>query len=147
LTYLTQRLCLTALIALVATGCLAERRLIVETTPPGALVEIDWVPVGHTPLEFVIDHLGKRRLLVTLDGYEPVLRDIEFKSTWENTFPVDIFTELLNPFPEDEVLVVEFSLSPQTGAAVIDLAPVLKRAEMLRRAGPSGPDEALVEQP
>ena len=110
-------------------------------------MELDWVPVGHTPIEFIIDHLGKRRLLVTLDGYEPVLRDIEFKSTWKNTFPVDIFTEILHPFPEDEVLVVELSLSPRTEPADIDLVPVLERAEVLRRAGPSGPDQAAEEQP
>jgi hypothetical protein len=86
-------------------------------------------------------------LLVTLDGYEPVLRDIEFRSTWKSTFPVDIFTELLNPFQEDEVLVVELNLSPQMEPAAIDLVPVLERAEVLRRAGPSGPDEAVEERP
>ncbi len=142
-----RRLCLTALIALVATGCFAERRLVVETTPPGSLVELDWEPLGYTPLEYVIDHRGKRRLLVTLDGYEPVLRDIEFRSTWKSTFPVDIFTELLNPFQEDEVLVVELNLSPRMEPAAIDLVPVLERAEVLRRAGPSGPDEAVEERP
>ena len=147
LTYLTQRLCLTALLALVATGCLAERRLVVETTPPGALVELDWEPIGHTPLEFVIDHKGKRRLLITLDGYEPVLRDVEFKSSWKTSFPADIFTELLNPVSEDEVLRVELRLSPRRAATATDLVPVLERAEVLRRAGPSGPDEALEERP
>ena len=147
LTYLTQRLCLTALIALVATGCLAESRLVVETTPPGALVELDWKSIGHTPLEYIIDHRGKRRLLVTLDGYEPVLRDVEFKSTWKNSFPIDIFTELLNPFAEDEVLRVDLHLSPRKEATVGDLVPVLERAEVLRRAGPSGPNEAVKEQP
>jgi hypothetical protein len=138
---------MTALIALVSTGCLAERRLVVETIPPGALVELDWKPVGHTPIDFVIDHRGKRRLLVTLDGYESVLRDVEFKSTWKSSFPVDIFTELLNPFPEDEVLRVELRLSPRTEATDNDLVPVLERAEVLRRAGPSGPNEAVKEQP
>ena len=119
----------------------------VETTPPGALVELDWEPIGHTPLDFVIDHRGKRRLLITLDGYEPVLRDVEFETTWKTSFPIDIFTELLNPVPEDEVLRVELHLSPRREATDTDLVPVLKRAEVLRRAGPSGPDEALEESP
>jgi len=138
---------MTTLIALVATGCLAERRLVVETTPPGALVELDWVQVGRTPVDLVIDHLGKRRLLVTLDGYDPVLRDVEFESTWKNSFPVDIFTELLHPFPEDEVLRVELTLSPRTKVTAVDLVPVLRRAEALRRAGPSGPGDVVEEQP
>ena len=112
----------------------------VETTPPGALVEVDWIPVGHTPLELVIDHPGRRRLLVTLDGYEPVLRDVDFPNTWGNSFPLDIFTELLNPMPKDEVLLVDLILSPRTDAEAIDLRPILERAELLRRAGPSGPD-------
>ena len=147
MTYLYQRLCLTALIALVTTGCLAERRLLVETTPPGARVELDWEPVGHTPLELVIHHEGKRRLLVSLDGYEPVLRDIDFKSTWKSSFPFDVFTELLNPLSEDDVRTVKLQLSPRESAATADLTPVLERAEMLRRAGPSGPSEATKEQP
>lgn len=147
MTYLHQRLCLTALIALVTTGCLAERRLLVETTPPGARVELDWEPVGHTPLELVIHHEGKRRLLVSLDGYEPVLRDIEFESAWQNSFPFDVFTELLNPLPEDDVMTVKLQLSPRRSAAAADLSPVLERAEMLRRAGPSGPSEATKERP
>ena len=147
LTYTTQRLCLSALIALVATGCLAERRLLVETTPPGALVELDWEPVGHTPLELVIDHDGKRRLLVSLEGYESVLRDIEFESTWKSSFPFDVFTELLHPLPEDEVMRVTLELSPREAATAAELAPVLERAETLRRAGPSGPNEVAKQQP
>jgi len=138
---------MTALMALVATGCLAERRLVVETTPPGALVELDWKPVGRTPVEVVIDHLGKHRLLVTLDGYDPVLRDVEFEDTWKNSFPADIFTELLYPFPEDEVLHVELTLSPRSETTAVDLVPVLRRAELLRRAGPSGPSDVAEEQP
>ena len=137
----SKRLGLATLLALVASGCLAERRLVIETTPPGALVELDWKPVGHTPLELVIDHSGRRRLLVTLDGYEPVLRDIEFASSWGNSFPFDVFTELLNPMPEDEVQVVELILSPRNDTEAADLVPVLERAELLRRAGPSGPGE------
>ena len=135
--YLLQRLSLTVLLALVATGCLAERRLVVETTPPGALVEIDWKPVGYTPLELVIDHSGRRRLLVTLDGYEPVLRDVEFPINGENTFPIDLLSELLHPSPEDEVQFVKLTLSLRTEASASDLTPVLERAELLRRAGPS----------
>ncbi len=136
-----------ALLALATTGCLAERLLVVETTPSGALVEVDWKPIGHTPLELVIDHPGRRRLLVTLDGYEPILRDVEFPSTWKNSFPLDIFTELLHPLPEDEVHVIELTLSPLTDADAGDLTPILNRAELLRRAGPSGPGELREQQP
>jgi hypothetical protein len=133
------RSALLALCALCATGCLAERRLIIESDPPGALVELDWKPVGHTPLELTLEHAGRRRLFVTLEGHEPILRDIEFASTWRSSFPFDIFTELLHPFPEDEVQVVKLQLSQRVDRGPTDLAPVLERAEMLRRAGPSGP--------
>ena len=146
LIHLSKRLCLAALLALVATGCLAERRLVIETTPPGALVELDWKPVGRTPLELVIDHSGRRRLFVTLEGFEPVLRDIEFESSWGNSFPIDIFTELLDPTPEDEVQVVQLTLRPRDETEAVDLVPVLERAEFLRRAGPSGPGDPPEER-
>ena len=135
------------LLGLVVTGCLAERHLVVETTPTGALVELDWKPIGTTPLDIVIDHSGRLRLLVSLDGYEPVLREVDFPSTWRNTFPIDIFTELLNPLPKDEVQIVRLTLSPRTDAEPIDLAPILERAELLRRAGPSGPRELREQRP
>ena len=143
----SQRLLWTALLALVSTGCLAERHLVVETNPPGALVEMDWKKVGHTPLELVIDHPGSRRLFITLEGYEPILRDVRFPETRENSFPLDIFTEFLNPFPKGHVEVVTLTMTPYQSAADIDLTPVLERAELLRRAGPSGPREPESSQP
>jgi len=135
----SKRLYATALLALVTTGCLAERHLIVETSPPGALVEIDWEPVGVTPLDLVIEHSGRRRLFVTLDGHEPVLREVDFPNTWASSFPLDIFTELLNPLPKDEIQTVTLTLTPLLDKDTVDLTPVLERAELLRRAGPSGP--------
>ncbi len=143
----SQRLLWTALLAFVSTGCLAERHLVVETSPPGALVEMDWKVVGRTPLELVINHPGRRRLFITLEGYEPILRDVRFPKTRENSFPLDIFTELLNPLPKDHVEVVKLTLAPYQSAVDIDLTPVLERAELLRRAGPSGPRESESSQP
>ena len=76
-----------------------------------------------------------------------MLRDIEFESSWEKSFPFDVFTELLHPLPEDEVMRVTLELSPREGTSAAELAPVLERAETLRRAGPSGPNEAAKQQP
>ena len=143
----SQRLLWTALLALVSTGCLAERHLVVETNPPGAFVEMDWKKIGQTPLEIVINHSGRRRLFITLDGYEPILRDVNFPETRESSFPLDIFTELLNPLPKDHVEIVTLTMTPYQSAADIDLTPVLERAELLRRAGPSGPREPESSQP
>jgi hypothetical protein len=108
---------------------------------------MDWKMVGHTPLKLVINHPGRRRLFITLEGYESVLRDVRFPETRENSFPLDIFTELLNPFPKDHIEVVTLTLAPYQSAADIDLNPVLERAELLRRAGPSGPREPESSQP
>ena len=143
----SQRLFTTALLALVSTGCLAERHLIVETEPPGALVEMDWKAIGETPLDLIIDHPGRRRLFITLDGYEPVLRDVDFPETRSDSFPLDIFTELLNPLPKDRVQSITIKLAPYQSVKEIDLTPVLERAELLRRAGPSGPRELERSKP
>ena len=143
----SQRLLWTALIALVSTGCLAERHLVVETDPPGALVEMDWKEIGYTPLDHVIDHPGRRRLFITLEGYEPVLREVDFPETRKSSFPLDIFTELLNPIARDQIEVVKLKMSPYQNTGSFDLSPVLERAELLRRAGPSGPREPERSQP
>jgi len=133
--------------ALVSTGCLAERHLVVETDPPGALVEMDWKEIGYTPLDHVIHHPGRRRLFITLEGYEPVLREVDFPETRKSSFPLDIFTELLNPIARDQIEVVTLKMSPYQNTGSFDLSPVLERAELLRRAGPSGPREPERSQP
>jgi hypothetical protein len=52
-------------------GCL-ERRVHVESDPPGALVTINDVEIGRTPVEADFTYYGEYDVRLDLDGYEPL---------------------------------------------------------------------------
>ena len=54
-----------------ASGCV-ERRIFITSEPPGALVTLNDVEVGRTPLEVDFVWHGEYDVLLTLEGYEPL---------------------------------------------------------------------------
>jgi hypothetical protein len=53
-------------------GCV-ERRIFITSDPPGALVHMNDVEVGRTPLEVDFVYFGKYDIRVEKDGYETLL--------------------------------------------------------------------------
>lgn len=53
--------------------------VVVAAEEPDALVEVDGEPVGFTPIVVPAVPIGRRRVRVTLRGYEPVERTIEVR--------------------------------------------------------------------
>lgn len=56
---------------MVLAGCL-ERRVAVTSEPPGALVTINDVEIGRTPVEADFTYYGDYDVRLDLDGYEPL---------------------------------------------------------------------------
>jgi hypothetical protein len=64
----------------------------VDSSPIGAWVVIDKVPLGFTPFEKEMEADGRTRtLMVTLDGYRPKKAELEFSKDSEK---LEFFTEL-----------------------------------------------------
>jgi hypothetical protein len=134
-----------ALSALLAASCAADRRLMVLSEPPGALVRLDNQLVGTTPYEAPFDSYGTRRLTLYKDGYLPHSRLLVLEPPWYARFPLDLFSEVLIPVGWRDWREERVALEPVREGEISapDLEAVLLRAESLRLAEPEGPRPAL----
>jgi len=122
-------LCVLAVCVLCAAGCV-ERRLIIESDPPGAYVYLEGKEVGQTPLRLSFVHHGIREVSVHKLGYERVKKFEKIEAPWFQWFPLDFFFEVLWPQTLVEEHRLSYKLEPQKE---ISKEEVLKRAEKLRR--------------
>lgn len=130
----------TILLALALVSCAAQRELVIDSTPPGALVRLDDSVVGTTPFHTTFDAYGTRRVTLYKDGFRSQTRLVEIKPPWYGRFPFDIVSEVLLPVGWPDRHEESFELVAESGTVTIpDLTEVLKRAENLRLAEPTGP--------
>lgn len=111
---------LAVLCALLATGCISKRRpLILDSTPPGAVIYVDGVSSGHsTPCAIGLSNTPKT-LEFRLDGYQSEFRDLRVGGRSEvvywtdgvvstQTWPFFLWLgweDLLFPIKEDDGLM------------------------------------------
>ena len=137
-----------ALVALLLGACAAERKLVITSDPPGALVRLDDTIVGSTPYEIAFDHYGTRRVTLYKQGYRTASRAVPIKSPWYATFPLDIISEVLIPIGWKDIHRVDIAMEQDSGPVTRPyLAAVLQRAESLRLAEPSGPRPSTIPPP
>jgi hypothetical protein len=136
---------LCATLACLSASCAADRRLMVLSEPPGALVRLDNQLVGTTPYEAPFDSYGTRRLTLYKDGYLPHSRLLVLEPPWYARFPLDLFSEVLIPVGWRDWREERIALEPVREGEISapDLEAVLRRAESLRLAEPEGPRPAL----
>jgi hypothetical protein len=121
-------------------ACAAERKLVILSEPPGALVRLDDAIVGTTPYELRFDAYGKRRVTLYKQGYRTATQLVDLDTPWFAIFPLDLVSEVLIPIGWKDIRTVDVALVPEGGQVTMpDLKPVLERAESLRLAEPSGP--------
>lgn len=129
-----------ALLGVAGTSCAARRELLIDSDPPGALVRLDDTVVGTTPYRTAFDAYGTRRITLYHEGYRTVSAVEEVEPPWYGRFPFDVFSEIVFPFGWHDPHPYHFTLVPETGTVTRpDLEGVLKRAEALRLAEPTGP--------
>ncbi|TVQ64390.1 MAG: PEGA domain-containing protein [Phycisphaerales bacterium] len=63
--------CALLTLPVLAAGCV-ERRIFITSEPAGALVQLNDVEVGRTPLEIDFEWHGVYDVLLTLEGHEPL---------------------------------------------------------------------------
>jgi hypothetical protein len=135
-------------LAFLAAGCAAQRELVIDSKPQGALVRLDDMVVGTTPFETSFEAYGTRRVTLYKDGFRSQTKLVEIEPPWYGRFPFDIVSEVLLPVGWRDRHDVMMELVPESGTVTMpDLDLVLKRAESLRLAEPTGPRPVLQSAP
>ena len=122
------RLPLALILAVVATGCV-ERRLRLESDPPGALVTLNGEEVARTPATVPLDWFGRYDVAARLDGHEPAKAERWVVAPWWLWPPFDLVAEVL-PVRLTHTATIEVELRPESQAE----PGLLRRATALRRA-------------
>jgi len=68
-------------------GCV-EREFYIRSDPPGALVFLDGVPRGSTPLKIPFEHYGEREVELRLASYAVHHERIGISPPWYQVFPL-----------------------------------------------------------
>jgi len=95
------------LVAAIA-GC-AQKVIEITTEPSGALVTLNDVPVGRTPLQTEFTYYGDYDIQVRKDGYEPLRTKATASTPIYERAPLDLATA---PIPYETVIKWHFKLEP-----------------------------------
>ncbi len=113
------------------TGCV-ERRFVVVSSPPGAMVLVNNQRIGAAPAdEFFVYH-GKYHIVLVKDGYETLSVIQNVAPRWYEYWPIDFISENIWPLIIRDVRVFPYTMQP--AQAVLD-DPILGRATDLRNQG------------
>ncbi|MBN1508049.1 MAG: PEGA domain-containing protein [Sedimentisphaerales bacterium] len=77
-------------------GCV-ERRLTIQTTPPGATVVLNDQEVGASPVTVPFNWYGNYWVRISKDGYETLDTHRKLKAPLHDYFPFDFFVQILYP--------------------------------------------------
>lgn len=77
-----------------STGCV-ERRIWIDSDPPGALVWVNDTQLGRTPVDVGILHDGVYDVRLEKDGYEPIVTGATVDGPLWDKFPLDFVVEVL----------------------------------------------------
>lgn len=124
-------------------GCV-ERRVWIDSNPPGALVWLNDAQVGRTPVDVSITHHGVYDVRLEKEGFEPLMTSADSDGPFWDTVPLDFFVEILPITARCESRWV-FTLLPRNDSevALVDRATTLRdilRGESQPKAS-SGEDD------
>ena len=112
-------------------GCV-ERKYVITTDPPGAVVYENGKPLGATPVDGSFVYYGDYHFTVVKDGYQTLQATQNIPIPWYERFPLDFFSENLIPWTIQDVHRFHFALQPQQ---VPNIQEVTDRAQQLRNRG------------
>jgi hypothetical protein len=124
---------LTLLTATLAGGCV-ERRYVIYSDPPGALVYKNGVYLGATPVDDYFVYYGKYEFTLVKEGYEPLRVVQDIPAPWYELPGPDFVSEAVVPVKIRDVRSFCYTLQPQQTVRPDDL---LNNANALRARGQS----------
>jgi len=121
-------------------GCL-ERTITVTSEPPGAIVVLNDVEIGRTPVTTEFTYFGVYDVRVRKDGYEPLVTRRETTTPWWEYPGVDLLA-IAAPWRVKTSIEWGFELQPEiepgSAEALEAEAELLERATELRDATRGG---------
>ena len=132
---------LTVFVALLVcqSGCL-QRRMLLRSNPPGALVYINGKEIGTTPIETHFIYYGAYEIKLVKDGYETETVMQPVQMPWYQVPPLDFISENLVPGEIRDHRVLSFNLRPQVQVPTEQL---IWRAGELRQTSHAIPGPAV----
>jgi PEGA domain len=124
-----------ALVALAQAGCV-ERRYVIVTDPPGAVVERNGELLGATPADDHFIYYGKYQFKIVKPGYETLQVKQDIPAPWYEFIGVDFLSENIWPFNIVDRREFHYQLVPLMQPQTNDL---LREADNLRNRGKSIP--------
>jgi hypothetical protein len=124
-----------ALLVLLAAALLAgcvERKYVITSDPPGAIVYRNGQYLGATPVDDHFVYYGKYHYTLIKEGYETQQIEQEIPAPWFQWPFVDFFTENVYPFHLKDTHRFHYQMQPMVLPNSND---VLNSAEQLRGKG------------
>jgi hypothetical protein len=117
-------------------GCV-DRILTIKSEPAGALVALNDLEVGRTPLTRDFTWYGTYDVELRAQGYEPLRTKGKVIAPWWQWVPFDLFAEIL-PFHFKDHQELNFTMKPISAAAA-DPDVMLQHAAAMRAKLQSSP--------
>jgi hypothetical protein len=125
--------------AALLTGCV-DRRFVIETDPPGAVVLRNGKPLGGpSPSDDQFDFYGIYHFTIFKDGYETLQVDQNIPSPWYEYPGIDFFSENVWPWTIRDVRRLRYQLQPLQQANVQQIGQ--QGQELRARAATIQPNE------
>lgn len=128
------------LLTAAASGCV-ERRFVVTSDPPGALVYRNGQAIGTTPVDDSFVYYGNYHFTLVKEGYETLQVDEKVRAPWYEYPPLDFFSENIWPFKIRDIQRPHYQMQPLQNVRHDD---VLRQGSALRSRGqaltPFNPD-------
>ena len=119
------------LLGMLAAGCV-ERRFVVHSDPPGALVYHNGIYLGPAPVDGYITYYGKQHFRLIKEGYETLDVVQPYVPPWYEIPGVDFFSENIWPLKLRDVRTLCYTMQPMQTVRPDD---VRQQAEELRARG------------
>ena len=110
-------------------GCETQRLIHITSEPSGALVHLNDIEVGRTPVEVAFTFYGVYDVRLEADGYEPLWTGQRARAPWWEAPGPDLFAALV---PTRSHLHWHFELEPAVAPADADVDALVDRARQLR---------------
>jgi hypothetical protein len=112
-------------------GCV-ERKYVITTDPPGAIVYRNGVYLGATPVDDHFVYYGKYHYTIVREGYETLQVIEPIDAPWYQWLGVDFVAENLWPFTTQDIRRFHYQLQPVQSPEINE---ELERARQLRIRG------------
>jgi hypothetical protein len=112
-------------------GCV-ERRFVITSDPPNAVVFVNNVPVGASPADKQFVYYGSYKFTIVHEGYETIDVLQPVKAPWYEFGPLEFVSENLIPWTIRDVRRLHFKMQP---AVLVPPEPILERGTQVREQG------------